>query len=351
MPPIDLSIIVVNYNTRDLTAACLQSVYAQTEGYTFELIVVDNDSNDGSATAIRERFPEARLIEPKANLGFARANNLAAAQARGQRLLLLNSDTVVLDGAIQKLLAFADVQAEAGIFGGRTVFADGTLNPTSCWARPTLWSNLCAALGLTALGANTSWLNPEAIGGWARNDTRCVDIISGCFLMIDRDLWQRLDGFDPRFFMYGEDADMCLRARAIGARARICPEAQIIHYGGASETVQSDKLVRLFTARSQLMHRHWRAGAWRLGIALHQARALTRAAAYAAAGALGKPSARQKAMTWWGVWCRRGEWARPHLTARADTPPPSNSVSQHVGAATPVTNTGPNTIGHHDQSA
>ena len=132
-----LSIVIISYNTRELTLACVESVLGRTRGVEFELIVVDNTSGDGSADAIAERFPRVKLLRSQINLGFARANNLAARGARGDWLLLLNPDTVILDAAIERLLAFAEAHPEASIFGGRTIFGDGTLNPASCWRRPT----------------------------------------------------------------------------------------------------------------------------------------------------------------------------------------------------------------------
>ena len=134
-----LSIIVVSYNTREMTLACLQSISEQTQ-LPHEVIVIDNRSDDGSADAIAAAFPDHRLIRAERNLGFAAANNLAAREARGDFLLLLNPDTLVLRGALDRLVAFARKRPEARIWGGRTLYADGRLNPGSCWGRITPWS-------------------------------------------------------------------------------------------------------------------------------------------------------------------------------------------------------------------
>ncbi|MDZ4753050.1 MAG: glycosyltransferase family 2 protein [Phycisphaerae bacterium] len=251
-----LSIIIVSYNTRELTLDCLRSLHAQTDRSLYELIVVDNCSSDGSADAIAHEFPDARLVRSPANLGFAGANNVAAREATGTYLLLLNPDTVVLDRAVERLLAFAQRTPDAGIWGGRTQFADGRLNPASCWAKPGAWSLFCIATGLAKVFRTTTLFNPEAFGGWDRSTERQVDIVSGCFLMLRRELWESLGGFDPAFFMYGEEADLCLRAGAQGVRPRVTPDATIIHYGGASEKARADKLVRLFRAKRLLFERH-----------------------------------------------------------------------------------------------
>jgi GT2 family glycosyltransferase len=261
-PP--LSIIVVSYNTREMTLACLRSVFEQTTRTPFELIVVDNQSEDGSADAIEAEFGgRIRLIRAGTNLGFAAANNLAAEEARGEYLLLLNPDTVVLDGAIDKLVGFARERPEAKIWGGRTVFEDGSLNPASCWGRPSLWSHLCQAIGAASALRDSRLFNPEGLGGWRRDSVRRVDIVSGCFLLIERALWDELGGFDPVFFMYGEDSDLCLRAARAGAGPLICPEAQIVHLGGKSERIRAEKIIRLYRAKVQLSNRHlprWQRG-------------------------------------------------------------------------------------------
>ncbi len=251
-----LSIIIVSYNTRELTLECLRSLDAQTDRSLYELLVVDNLSSDGSADAIAAEFPWAKLIRSEKNLGFAGGNNLAAREAAGEYLLLLNPDTLVLDRAVEKLLAFARRTPDAGIWGGRTVFKDGRLNPASCWSRPSAWSLFCIATGLAKIFRTTDLFNPEAFGGWDRSTERQVDIVSGCFLLLKRATWEELKGFDPAFFMYGEEADMCLRAHRLGARPRVTPDATIVHYGGASEKARADKLVRLFRAKRLLFERH-----------------------------------------------------------------------------------------------
>jgi len=252
-----VSVIVVSYNTREMTLACLRSLASETT-VEREVIVVDNASSDGSARAIAAEFPQVRLIAESVNHGFARANNIAACEATGRYLLLLNPDTVVLDGAVDRLIEFATRTPKASIWGGRTLFGDRSLNPASCWRRMTAWSATCRTFGLDAAFPTSRWLNVEAYGGWDRDDERAVDIVSGCFFLIDRHLWDRLGGFDLSYEMYGEEADLCHRARAVGARPRITPEATIVHYGGASEAVRSDKHVRLIRAKITLARRHLR---------------------------------------------------------------------------------------------
>lgn len=308
-----LSILVISYNTREMTLDCLRSVREQTS-VPHELIVLDNASSDGSAAAIAAEFPDVTLLAETVNHGFAKANNIAALHAKGEFLLLLNPDTVVLDQALDKLLAFARRTPEARIWGGRTVFADGSLNAASCWRRMSLWSVICGTTGLSAVFRNTPVFNPEGYGGWDRSTERQVDIVTGCLFLISRADWDALGGFDPVFFMYGEEADLCLRAEdRLGAKPRVTPEAVIIHYNGASQQVRSDKMVRLLRAKHDLIQRHF--PAWQRPIAsgLFALQPAVRSRAFALMSRLGlRKGAGEQARVWGEIWDRRDEWRMGH---------------------------------------
>ncbi|MEQ8850306.1 MAG: glycosyltransferase family 2 protein [Phycisphaerales bacterium] len=304
-PNPSLAIIMVSYNTREMTLACLRSVFEQTR-VRFRLIVVDNASTDGSADAIAAAFPGVELIALHENIGFARANNLAASRVTEDLVLLLNPDTVVLDHAIDALVSFACERADAGIWGGRTRFADGSLNPSSCWARVTPWSVTCRVLGLTKLFPNAALFNPEAFGGWRRDTVRRVDIVSGCFFLIRRSVWEQLGGFDEAFFMYGEEADLCLRARALGCDPVVTPDAEIVHHGGASERHRSDKAIRLLAAKITLIRRHWPARSRWYGVGAYAAWAWARGVVDGVRHRSHRVEGR--AHGWHTVWRRRSEW-------------------------------------------
>lgn len=305
----DLTVIVISYNTRDLTLAALASLYAETQT-PFDCIVVDNASADGSAAAIAAAFPQVRLIALTENIGFARANNLAAEGVQTGHMLLLNPDTEVQDHAVDRLLAFARRTPQAGIWGGRTVFRDGRLNIASCWRAMSLWSLLSAALGLRALFPRSALFNPEAYGGWPRDSVREVDIVVGCFLLIRRDLWQRLGGFDPRYYMYGEEADLCLRARRLGHRPMITPEAQIMHLVGAASGQVSDKTVLVTRARVALIRDHWPVWQQAPGVGLILLWAGLRRLATAPLALSPRPGHRDRAAHWARVWAGRHDWMR-----------------------------------------
>jgi N-acetylglucosaminyl-diphospho-decaprenol L-rhamnosyltransferase len=253
----EVTVIIVSYNTRDLTLKALETLYANAGNVRMQVIVWDNASADSSAEAIAAAYPEAELIRSPDNLGFAVANNRAAELARAEWLLLLNPDTETYPRAVEAMLAFAKANPEAGIVGGRTYYPDGTLNPQSCWNRITPWSLFCNATGLSRFFGNTTFFNPEGIGGWQRDTVRHVDIVVGCFLMIPTRLWRELGGFRDKYFMYGEEADLCLRAAKVGYRPMITPDAQIMHLVGASTTTLAPKLLRMTKARVTLVRDHW----------------------------------------------------------------------------------------------
>jgi GT2 family glycosyltransferase len=306
---VELSVLVVNWNTREMTLACLRSLYAETARVRLEVILVDNGSADGSAEAIAAEFPQVRLLAEPMNHGFSEANNIAAGAANGRYLLLLNTDTLVLDGAVDRLVEFARKRPDAGIWGGKTVFADGSINPTSYWGRITPWSSFCLSVGLTALAPRSRLFNPEGVGRWSRTAERQVDIVSGCFFLIEAALWRRLGGFDRSFFMYGEEADLCARARAEGARPMISNDAVIVHHGGASASRRTDTIAYVFGARIGLVNRHIGGLRGRFARAMIIFAAFWRSILYGVAARL-LPRSRLKAAAeqWKEVWERRGEW-------------------------------------------
>lgn len=239
MSTYDLSIIIVNWNTRELLARCLETAFAATRGASYEIIVVDNASSDGSANMIRERFPAVRLICNNMNAGFGVANNQGMAVARGRHMLLLNSDTELLaeNDALSMMAAFADAHPDAGVVGPRLLNADGSLQPS--WARfPTLAAEL---LGRT-VRAWTAW--PGEPGAF---DT---DWLSGACLLVPRAVLSKTGGFDPRFFMYSEETDWCYRIRRAGYRVAYLERAQLVHLGGGSARRTSfNQLYRLYSGK------------------------------------------------------------------------------------------------------
>jgi GT2 family glycosyltransferase len=219
-----LSIIVVSFNTRELTRACLASVYRHPSSRPFEVLVVDNDSTDGSAAMIREAFPLARLIANNENVGFARANNQAHLLCRGEYLMLLNSDAEVLPGALDALIDYLDGHPGVGVVGSRMLYPDGRFQH-SCSRFPTLRHLFCAYF----LGWHSAWY-PRA----RLERAMPVDTVIGAGLMIRKAVADRLGLMDPDFYMNSDDVDLNYRVRRLGCEVHYVPEARIIHHGGQS---------------------------------------------------------------------------------------------------------------------
>ncbi len=303
----ELTVIVVTWNTRELTLRCLETLFENTPNLNMRVIVADNGSEDGSADVIVERFPQVDLIRNEGDFGFARANNEAIERVDSEWILLLNPDTEVHPNAINNLLAFSKQHPEAGITGGRTVFPDGTLNPKSAWNKITPWSLFCYLSGLTIAFKRSSFFNPEAIGGWKRDTVRHVDVVQGSFFMLPTALWRKLGGFDRRYFMYGEEADMCLRAAAMGYRPMITPDAEIMHLGGASAP-RGVRLLQIWTSKTTTIRGHWPKILVPVGLTELWLACATRALASAARGKLAGRSLKNN--DWVLMWSKRREWMR-----------------------------------------
>jgi GT2 family glycosyltransferase len=165
----------------------------------------------------------------------------------------------------------------------------------------TLYGLTCQFLGLSSLLRGSAIFNPEHYGGWKRDTERNVDIVTGCFLLIRRNLWNELGGFDLKFVMYGEESDLCLRARKLGARPRVTPDAQIIHYGGASQRIRADRIVRLLRGKISLVDRHF--GAWTRPLALMLLRLWPASRAWTS-----RLTRSPGESAWEEIWQRRAEW-------------------------------------------
>ena len=251
-----LSIILVSYNTAEMTKRALESVFHETKNTDFEVIVVDNASTDGSADLLRNSFDNITVIDSGSNMGFAGGVCLGVEQSQGEYLLLLNPDTVVLDQAIDKLVAFAGQNPANGIWGGVTLNNDLSLNSQHAWAKPDFSNLLFSAIGLSKAFSNSCVFNQANYGCWDRNTVKEVDILSGCFFLTTRQVWNEIGGLDPQFFMYAEEADYCLKAINRGYQPIVTPAARIIHHGGASHSRFSGKLIKLLKGKVELINRH-----------------------------------------------------------------------------------------------
>ena len=224
----DLSIVIVSYNVRELLRACLESVYRQHLAHRFDVWVVDNASRDGSVEMVRGRFPDTRLIANTDNRGFAAANNQAIRASHGRHVLILNPDTQILSGSLDRLVDYLDDHQDVGILGCRLVYADGSFQH-SCFHFPGLAQ---AFLDLYPLHPR---LTETALNGRyprpAYRDEMDIDhCLGACFML------RRAAGleFDEAYFMYVEEIDLCWRLKRAGWRVRYLPELTVLHHAGAS---------------------------------------------------------------------------------------------------------------------
>jgi len=227
----DLSIIIVNWNTRDMLRSCLASIPSRT-GLQTEVIVIDNASADGSAAMVSEEFPEATLIQNKANLGFATATNQGLRVACGRHLLLLNSDTLVLGDVLADSVRYMDAHPDVGMMGCKVLNEDGTTQMT-CSLFPSFPNLLLQTLGLNRL-ERPRWLQRYQMLDWARDDEREVEVISGCYLIARRTAVEQIGLLDESFFLYGEETDWCRRCADAGWRLVFAPVGSIVHFGSGS---------------------------------------------------------------------------------------------------------------------
>ena len=253
----DVSVIIVSWNTKDKLNDCLNSIYRQAPKLTYEVIVVDNASGDGSAEMAKREFSEAILLQNDENKGFAAANNIGMAVAKGRYILLLNSDTIVSDNAIEQVVSFADSHLESAVVGCRVLNPDGTLQQT-CFMFPSLLNMLLSSTYLYKLFPKSKFFGREQMTWWDRNDVREVDVVTGCFMLVRREAINQAGLMDERFFMYGEETDWCYRFKQAGWKIVFAPVGRIIHFGGASSSKMAARMtLQLRGAILQFMAKHY----------------------------------------------------------------------------------------------
>lgn len=228
-----LSIIILCWNDLKVIPDCLKSIYAATHATEFEVIVSDNGSTDGSIDFIRKNFPQVRILENGTNLRFAKGNNVAIRASQGEYVLILNPDTIIHDGTLDKVVKFADKHQEAGAFGCRVLNVDGS-NQEYARPFPSILSEWIAAFYLKPLAYLSDSLHPGIYVRWKGDTERTVGWLAGCFVLIRGDLLKRLGGFDEQFFYYYEDQDLCRRVWKAGYSIIYTPEMTITHLGGQS---------------------------------------------------------------------------------------------------------------------
>ena len=229
---IDLSIVIVSWNVRDLLRNCLRSIDAGRGDLRLEVIVVDAASHDGSPAMVGEHFPWVKLIARSDNVGFPRGNNIGLAEALGRYLLLLNPDTEIIGNALTKLLNFLDSQPNVGVVGPQLLNSDGTVQ-SSRRRFPTLATGLLESTWLESI-APRAILDHYYAADLPDDQTAEVDWLMGACLLIRREIYEAVGGMDEDYFMYSEELDYCRRIKEAGWRVVYLPDAQVVHHAGKS---------------------------------------------------------------------------------------------------------------------
>jgi GT2 family glycosyltransferase len=270
---VDISVIIVNWNTRQYVLDCIRSMLACRGNYGLEIIVVDNASQDNSILSIKENFPQVRIISNTENVGFARANNQGIEMAQGRYVALVNSDVLFLEDSLGLMLGYMDQNPEVGILGPKLLWQDQTLQG-SCRKYPSIWNTLCPAIGLTGLFPKASFFSGEHMVGYFNHDRiQDVDALVGAFLLVRRSALQQIGGMDDQYFMYCEEVDWCKRFSSAGWKIRFFPDTKVIHYGGGSSAGEP---VRFFREYCLSNLRYWNKHHSRLLVMAYRLSMITR---------------------------------------------------------------------------
>jgi hypothetical protein len=308
----DVSIIIVAWNVRKLLYDCLKSVYDQTKGVDFEVIYVDNASKDGSVEMVTKEFPEVKVIRNEENKGFIKANNQGIEVAQGRYVLLLNSDTIVLDNAIAKTVKFADEHPQAAVVGCKVLNPDRTLQ-RDCFMYPSPLNMLLAATHLYKIFPKSRFFGREEMTWWDYNDVREVETICGCFSLVRNEAIKQVGLMDEMYFMYGDDPDWCYRFKKNGWKIMFTPDGQIIHYGGqTTKHMASAFLLQLHGARLMFIKKHRDALSFRLACFFTALFFLLRVPYWAIVAVLNRSERKRAAATAWtylkGARCCLVRW-------------------------------------------
>ncbi len=246
----DLSIIIVNYNTRKLLEKCLESVFKSVGSVKFEVWVSDNGSIDGSIEMMKQKFPQVKLIENNANLGFSKGNNVAIKQATGKYILLLNSDTEIKPDTLELSLKYMDEHEDVGIMGCKVLLPDGSLDQASRRKFPNPWNSFLRLFGFKKF----SDYNIDS----PIDQEMEVDAVMGAYLLIRKSVIDQVGLLDEEYFMYGEDLDWCWRVKEAGYKVVYYPKAEITHFKyGSSQAIPFRTIKWAHTAMKIFYRKHY----------------------------------------------------------------------------------------------
>ncbi|MGH2666866.1 glycosyltransferase family 2 protein [Flavobacterium sp.] len=249
-----LSVIILNYNVRYFLEQCVLSVQKALENIDGEIIVIDNFSADESCDMMKQRFPNVKLIENKANLGFPKGNNIGVAEAKGEYICILNPDTVVAEDTFEKVLAFAKSKQDLGIVGCKLIDGTGNFLPECKRGVPTPWVAFTKIFGLYKIFPKSKLFNKYYAQHLSENQTGEVDILVGAFMIMKRDLYLEVGGFDEKCFMYSDDIDLSYMVLKTGKSNYYFHETSVIHYKGES-TVRDGTYMKRFREAMQFFYK------------------------------------------------------------------------------------------------
>jgi GT2 family glycosyltransferase len=259
-----LSVVIVSWNTKELLGRCLESLQKELERLDAEVFVVDNNSSDGSAAMVAQEYPWVRLIANNENIGFAAANNQAFWLTHGSKILLLNPDAEVKPSAIRTLMQFLDDHPDAAIVAPQLLNSDGSIQ-RSCRGFPTFWSMSSELLGLSRLFPAYSGFGKYKMLDWDHNDEREVDQPEGACLLVRREILDQVGMFDEDYFMLFEEVDWCYRIKQAGWQIWFTPTAQVVHHYGQS--IKQAKTAMILSSHEGLYkfwYKHYRNDRWYL---------------------------------------------------------------------------------------
>lgn len=245
----DVSVCIVNWNTKELLANCIKSLQEKTTGVSYEVIIVDNNSADGSSDMVRQRYPQCKLVASKENLGFGRGNNRGLQEATGKYIFYLNPDTVLATNALYGMFQYMESNPDAGAVGCRLLNQDRSIQFTCARTFPTLFNQFCDLMLLNRLFPKYKLFSTIEMSYWNHRDSRDIDCLSGACIFTRRDVVNTLKGFDENFFMYAEDVDLCYRIRKEGWKLHYLATEEIYHLEGQSSKKRSQKLFSFIVMR------------------------------------------------------------------------------------------------------
>jgi len=268
---IDLSIVIVNYNTVDFLKNCVESVIKNTKNISYEIIVVDNASHDGSAGMVKRDFPGVKLIANKQNVGFSRANNQGIKISKESRyILFLNSDTIVHKDVLEEMIKFMDLHKDAGAATCKLVMPNGQIDDATHRGFPTPWNAFCHFSGLSKLAPGSPLFTGYNLGWMDLNKTHEIDALAGAFMLVRRPAGEEAKWWDEDYFFYGEDLDFCFMLKQKGWKIYYVPHFFIKHFKGVSGGIKSvSKNITTATKETKKRATKWRFNAMRIFYGKH----------------------------------------------------------------------------------